>query len=64
MYALGPQLYPGVKQDLVTAFWLSRAANNGRPAALYCAVVRRAFPARQLGLLHCFDEATDAPDRH
>lgn len=67
MYALGPQVYPGIKQDLVTAtFWLSRAANNGRPAArhLYCAVVRQALPTRKLGLLHCFDETTHAPDRH
>ena len=66
MYALGDAAYPGVAQDLIAAGdWLDLAARNGRPAArhMYCAIVRRAFPDRSMGELHCFD-GLDIEDRH
>jgi TPR repeat protein len=57
MHMVGPQIFPGVPQDLTqAAVLLERAANKGRPAAraMYCALARR-------GTLHvarntqCFD---------
>jgi hypothetical protein len=57
MYAFGPQLYPGVTQDLRAAGgWLDRAARGGRPTAryAYCALVRKELPARAQSW-QCFD---------
>lgn len=57
MYAFGPQLYPGVTQDLRAAgVWLDRAARGGRPTArfAYCALVRKELPARAQSW-KCFD---------
>lgn len=57
MYAFGPQLYPGVAQDLRAAgLWLDRAARSGRPAArfAYCALIRKERPERAQGW-RCFD---------
>jgi TPR repeat protein len=44
MYMVGPQVYPGVTQDLTQAAnLLDRAARSGQPVAryMYCALVRR-----------------------
>lgn len=44
MYAFGPNLYPGVAQDLRSAaLWFGRAAKGGRPVARHmeCVLVRR-----------------------
>ncbi len=44
MYAFGPNLYPGVAQDLRSAaLWFSRAAKAGRPVARHmeCVLVRK-----------------------
>lgn len=57
MYALGPQLYPGVAQNLcAAATWLDRAARSGKPTAryAYCAFARKEFPARTQRW-KCFD---------
>jgi TPR repeat protein len=57
MHMVGPQVFPGVPQDLTqAAVLLERASRKGRPAAraMYCALARR-------GTLHvarnaqCFD---------
>jgi TPR repeat protein len=64
MYAFGPQVYPGVRQDFRMAVtWLAKATGDDRPTAryMYCAVVRREA-AGQLGRLHCFDDFADSSD--
>lgn len=51
MYAVGPEVFPGVHQDLsAAAQWFGRAAKSGQASALYpyCALLRR-------GTLHSGD---------
>jgi TPR repeat protein len=61
MYALGPDVFPGVPQDLKMAAQLfDRASRSGRPGALaiHCALARKGAierPARA----YCFDRITD-----
>ena len=61
MYAFGPQLYPGVAQDLTAAAHLfDKAARSGRQSALFmhCALVRRGTLHRP-NQVFCFDRITD-----
>lgn len=67
MYALGPEVYPGIEADAALASdWLELAARNGQSAAqqVYCAMVRRAFPDRRFGQLQCFDGRGEIMDVH
>lgn len=61
MYAFGPQLYPGIPQELHTAaLWLDRAARAGRPVAryAYCALAKTQVPRRFQGW-QCFDRIAE-----
>jgi TPR repeat protein len=58
MHMVGPEVFPGVPQDLTqSAVLLQRAARSGRPVAraMYCALVRRGtlLVARNV---HCFED--------
>jgi len=61
MYALGPDVFPGVPQDLKMAAQLfDEASRSGRPSALaiHCALARKGTiekPSRA----YCFDRITD-----
>lgn len=62
MHLVGPQVFPGVPQDLTqAAVLLDRAARNGRPAAkaMHCALVRRGT-LHVKGKAQCFDSPSMA----
>jgi TPR repeat protein len=59
LYAIGPDLYPGVWRNLLTArLWFERAARNGRPAAAYMhvAFMRRGTVQVRADIMACFDQ--------
>ena len=61
MYAIGPDLYPGVWRSLTAARnWFDRAAHAGRPSAQYmqAAFVRRGPLEVRADIMACFDPTT------
>jgi TPR repeat protein len=58
MHMVGPEVFPGVPQDLTqSAVLLQRAARSGRPVAraMYCALVRRGT-LHVAGNAQCFED--------
>jgi len=61
MYAIGPDLYPGVWRSLTAARnWFDRAARAGRPSAQYmqAAFVRRGPLEVRADIMACFNPTT------
>ncbi len=57
MYAIGPDLYPGVWRSLEAAKnWFERASRNGRPPAQYmhAAFARRGTVQIRADIMACF----------
>ena len=65
MYAIGPDLYPGIWRSLTAArSWFDRAARVGRPAAQYMhvAFTRRGTLEVRSEIMACFNPMTLAGD--
>ena len=63
LYAIGPDLYPGIWRSLTAARnWFDRAARAGRPAAQYmqAAFIRRGPLEVRADIIACFDPAAAA----
>jgi len=61
MYAIGPDLYPGIWRSLsASRNWFERAARAGRPAAQYMhvAFTRRGTLEVRAEIMACFDPAS------
>lgn len=65
MYAIGPDLYPGIWRSLTAArSWFERAARGGRPAAQYMhiAFTRRGTLEVRAEIMACFNPMALAGD--
>ena len=62
MYAIGPDLYPGVWRSMTAARnWFDRAAHSGRTAAQYMQVafIRRGHLEIRADIMACFNPTAD-----
>src|SRR3954470_3153357 len=65
MYAIGPDLYPGIWRSLTAArSWFERAARAGRPAAQYMhvAFTRRGTLEVRADIMACFNPMAGSAD--